>query len=194
MSATDFQLALSRLIAAPQLCEQTLVDEAPFFAGFDLTDREQKRLHAVLRQKGMSTCCSLYRMNRITPLYTQLSNTCTLLGEELVPLVEAFWQQLPDTTLQFKDEVLAFGQFLMDRIARGVLQVPYLKEVLQLEMAINELSYLPEGTSRIVQFDHDIIRILLAVTSGTIRSARIDTSDTSYTICMKEGKLEMDVV
>lgn len=194
MSLPDFQTAFARLIASPQLCEKVLVNEDDFFEGYTLTTREKARLHSVLRQKGMSACCSLYRLNRITPLYTQLSNTATLLMDDFVPLAEEYWQLYPDFTLQFKDEVLAFSHFLRQKIAEGSITTPYLKEVLQLEIAINELSYVPEGECKVLPFDYDIFQILHALNNGNLRDGTIEKSPTLAKIYLQNQKLQMDIL
>jgi hypothetical protein len=190
----DFQIALAKLIGSPQLCETVLRDETVFFAEFDLTEKEKKRLNSVLRQKGISACCSLYRMNRITPVYTQLINTSTLLGDGLVPLVEEFWLQYPEPTLQFRDEVLEFGRFLMNKIETGIVHIPYLKQVLQVEIAINELSYLPEGEIRMLKFGLDIFKILQCVNTGTLQEETIEKDDNLYKMYLEDQKLQMEIV
>jgi len=191
MSARDFQLAFARLIASPETCCKVLTAEEPFLARFDLTDKEKLRLHAIVRQKGISACCSLYRMNRVTPVYSQLSNTSTLLGNTLIPLVQEFWQHLTEPSLQFREEVLGFGHFVMDRIDAGLTRIPYLKEVLQLEMAMNELSYLPEGECRTLKFEHDIFCVLQAVAAGRLRETAIPASNVEYQMYIRDHKIEM---
>ena len=194
MSSTDFQIALAKLIASPQLCEKALADQDSFFADFVLTEKEKRRLHSVLRQKGISACCSLYRMNRVTPVYTQLSNTCTLLGDELLPVIEGFWEYFSGTSLQFKEEVLEFGSFLMNKIDTGMVKIPFLKEVLQLEIAMNELSYLPEGETRVLQFEHDIFQLLHSLAGGTLDSDVIEKSQAVHKMYLKNMEIQMDVI
>lgn len=194
MSLSDFQIAFASLIASPQLCERTLMDETPFFSSFDLTEREKLRLRTVLRQKGISACCSLYRMNRLTPIYTQLSNTSVLLGDDLLSYVEEFWLQYSDSTLQYRDEVLKFGSFLMEQIENDSIRIPYLKEVLQLEMAINELSYRPEGEYLIIKFGHNISKILQFINDGTLNMGTIEEDDTLYKLYMENQQLNMDIL
>ncbi|HTJ12189.1 MAG TPA: hypothetical protein VL547_09195 [Dinghuibacter sp.] len=187
MSAHDFQLAMGNLIASPALCRSLLSDGAPVLSAFDLSPRELSRLLAVVhQQKGMSACCTLYRMNRITPLYGQLSNSCMLLGDRLAPLVEAFWSEMRDTTMQFKHEVLAFGQFLL----RQPPDIPYLRDVLTLELAMNELSY--AAGERYLRFDHDIFSLLAALRSGTLESADIAPSSTRYRLYIREHEITME--
>ncbi|MGN6294278.1 MAG: hypothetical protein ACTHMV_16140 [Chitinophagaceae bacterium] len=192
MSARDFQLAFASLIASPQTCYELLTAEAPFFARFDLTEKEKLRLRAIVRQRGISACCSLYRMNRVTPVYSQLSNTCALLKDRLVPLIEEFWQYLAKPSLQFREEVLEFGNFLVNKINAGTIRLPYLKEVLQLEMTMNELSYLPEGEYRLLSFEHDIFFVLQALVEGSLDEAIVPYSTEKYMMYIKDDKVEME--
>ncbi|MEO6932222.1 MAG: hypothetical protein ABI151_11375 [Chitinophagaceae bacterium] len=193
-SSRDFQLAVAKLIASPQLCVDVIRDEDPFFSNYDLTDRDKRRLHAVLRQKGISACCSLYRMNRVTPVYMQLANTSAILGDDLIPILEEFWKHFADTTLQYKAEVLEFGKFLMKKIKDGTVARPYLKEVLQMEVAINELSYLPEGEERTLTFAHDIIQVLASVHSSTLSTDLIEKCRCTYKLYMRALEIQIDLV
>ncbi len=194
MNSPDFQIAFAKLISSPQLCAKVLVDEEPFFTTFNLTEKEKMRLHSVIRQKGISACCSLYRMNRVTPVYTQLSNTSQLLGDTLIPLIEEFWIYYSETSLQFKEEVLAFGAFLMSKIENGLPDIPYLKEISQLEIIINELSYLPEGNYRVIKFEHELFDILALLNNGSMDAQQIVRSDTVYKIYMQNQQLQIDIV
>lgn len=194
MGLSEFQIAFASLIASPQLCERTLIDEDSFFSTFDLTEREKLRLRSVLRQKGISACCTLYRMNRLTPIYTQLSNTSTLLGDDLLNYVEEFWLHYHDSTLQYRDEVLKFGSFLMEKIENDFIRIPYLKEVLQLEMAINELSYKPEGEYLIIKFGYNIIQVLQSINDNTLNMETIEEDHTLYKLYMENQKLNMDIL
>lgn len=193
MSAHDFQLAFASLIASPETCCEMLTAEESFFARFDLTEREKLRLHTIVRQKGISACCSLYRMNRVTPVYSQLSNTCALLKDKLIPLIEEFWQYLTKPSLQFREEVLEFGDFLMNKINTEIISIPYLKEMLQLEIAMNELSYLPEGEYRMLRFEHDIFFVLKALAEGKLENADVPYSAERYKMYMKNDRIEMEM-
>jgi len=193
MSARDFQLAFASLIASPQTCCELLTAEGPFFSRFDLSEKEKLRLRAIVRQRGVSACCSLYRMNRVTPVYSQLSNTCALLKDKLIPLIEEFWQYLTKPSLQFREEVLEFGNFLMNKINVGAIGLPYLKEVLQLEIAMNELSYLPEGEYRMLGFEHDIFFILQALAEGKLEEAVVPYSAKRYKMYIKDDRVEMEM-
>lgn len=192
MSARDFQLALASLIASPEACYRIL-KEGDIPGNFTLTDKERHRLLSIISQRGMSACCSLYRMNRVTPVYSQLSNTCMLLREDLIPLVEEFWQYLSKPSLQFREEVLEFAAFLMKKIDTGEIDRPYLKEVLQLETAMNELSYLPEGEQRILHFEHNILIILRTLADGKelVRES-VPKFASNYRLYIKNDKMEME--
>ncbi len=151
---------------------------------YELTDREQRRLIRVVWQRGMSVSCTLYRVNRMTPLYTLLPLTCNLLGQELVPLAELFWVTFRTSDLQFQPEIDRFARFLRDRMDSGKIQDPYLREVLDFEQALNALSFaafqgvsdgaveLPEENGhglfvhpqvRVVAFRHDPLALLDAL-------------------------------
>jgi len=162
---------------------------------YELTDREQRRLIRVVWQRGMSVSCTLYRINRMTPLYTLLPLTCNLLGEELVPLGELFWVTFRDSDLQFKPEIDRFARFLRDRMDSGLIQDPYLREVLDFEQALNALSFaafqgvsdgvveLPEENGhglflhpqvRVVAFRHDPLATLDALSRRSKPSEPIE--------------------
>jgi hypothetical protein len=138
-----FQYALSELVASPQLCVAVRAGKIDFFKRFDLSETEKARLMEVVWQPGMSVSCSMYRSNRITPIYTLLNFTCFLLGADLKKEVDEFWRssQLPD--LQFKEEIERFGRHLKGRITAGAITNPFVGEVLNFELAMNELQFLP---------------------------------------------------
>lgn len=177
MSLLSFQKALTDLIASPQLCLQMRTDPTVILLKYNLTARERARLQTVVHQRGMSVSCTLYRVNRITPVYTMLPYTCFLLGHALVPLAEEFWSICNKSDLQFKREITVFGEFLLEKITNGSLRNPYLREIVSMELAINELNFLPrealldapaaEDTLhpliRLVPFDHSPEALLTAL-------------------------------
>ena len=69
MSVASFQQALCDLIASPSLCRALRSDPDDVMANYELSDRERRRLVEAVWQRGMSTNCSLYRSNRVTPLH-----------------------------------------------------------------------------------------------------------------------------
>ena len=145
-------------------------DGEEVLARYDLSDRERRRLVAVSRQPGMSTTCTLYRVNRITPLYTLLPLSSFLLGERLLPEAERYWAEFPGSDLQFKYEVERFGGFLKRRLHSGDLEDPFLEEVLTFEMVATALRYAPRRGPQadlvgVVRFRHDPTVILALLTA-----------------------------
>ncbi len=173
MSLRGFQQALCDLIASPELCLSLRRGEEGALGGFDLTDRERRRLEAVVRQRGMSVNCTLYRANRITPLYLLMPRSCLLLGDDLSDVVSEFWLA-EATDMQFGPEVERFARFLRDRVDSGSLDNSYLPEMLDFELALNSLRFAPRRRllaelarrevtgsweanplQRVVRFEHD---------------------------------------
>ncbi|MBC9933651.1 hypothetical protein [Chitinophaga qingshengii] len=160
MSLLSFQQALAALIASPELCLEARQQPETVFASYDLSDREKKRLQTVVFQRGMSVNCTLYRVNRITPIYTLLPYTCLLLGDQLMPLATRFWETCRRSDLQFKREIQLFTDYLDHQIQEGRLQITYLPEILRMETAINELKFLSKQQDaasfvRNIPFDHE---------------------------------------
>ena len=110
---------------------------------YDLSDRDRRRLVAVVQQRGMLVNCSLYRANRLAPIVNLIPRTCFLLGDVLLDEATEFWKGFKETRLQFHEEVKQFGDFLRRRIEKGFLQNPVLGEVLEYELALNEFRYIP---------------------------------------------------
>jgi len=91
MSVASFQQALCDLIASPRLCLALRANPQDTLAGYQLSARERTRLMEVVWQRGMSTNCTLYRSNRVTPIYTLLNFTCRALGDQLAAVLDEFW-------------------------------------------------------------------------------------------------------
>ncbi|SKD08069.1 hypothetical protein SAMN05660461_4020 [Chitinophaga ginsengisegetis] len=191
MSLLSFQKALTDLIASPQLCLQLRNNPAAVLSRYDLTSREQRRLQTVVYQQGMSVSCTLYRVNRITPIYTMLPYTCFLLGEQLMPVIEEFWAIDNRSDLQFKREINIFGEFLLQKLLSGEIVNPYLREIVVMELAMNELKFLPrellmetgdDETSihplvRLVPFDHPPEPLLTALAGMKLPEREKDTGE-----------------
>jgi hypothetical protein len=182
MSLAAFQRALCDLIASPALCLACRDNPDALVERYDLTPRERRRLIEVVWQPGMSTNCTIYRSNRITPIYTLLNLTCFILGDALVHEVDSFWQNGGYVDAQYGVEIERFGSFLKQRLQSGALQDRLLEEVLDFELAVYALQFCPrrrilrglEGTHvsskdsavrlhplvRIVRFHHDPATLL----------------------------------
>jgi len=146
VTLASFQRALSDFIASPALVRQVWDDPDSALAGYQLSARERARLKAVARQPGMETSCALYRMNRVTPLYTYLRLTCQALEGSLREELDRFWRLQP-AHVQFEREVEHFETFLRSRVHAGALP-PLVEEVLDLELAVNALRYGYAGSER----------------------------------------------
>ena len=142
MTLRAFEHALSELVASPASCLAVRGGGDDFFRRFDLSEKEKKRLKEVVWQKGMSVSCSVYRSNRITPLYTMLHFSCLLLADRLKTEVDQYWAISDAPDLQFKPEIERFGRFLKSRIVTGVITNPYLDEILDYELAVNALQFI----------------------------------------------------
>jgi hypothetical protein len=142
MTLQAFQRALSDCIASPPLCLFVRAQPEEALASYELSERERRRLIEVIWQKGMSTNCTLYRVNRVTPVYSLLPLTCFLLGNALLGELELFWS-ISGVDVQFKREIDRFADFIRERLFTGALSDPYLEEVLDFELAANTLRFLP---------------------------------------------------
>lgn len=140
---------MSDLVASADLCNALLGEPESVLDRYDLTPRERRRLTSVVSQRGMAVNCSLYRANRITPLYNYMPYTCFLLGDELMPVMLAFWDRHKDAQLQFRREIETFGEFLKEHVGTraqdsdaglGDVEGPLLDAV-EFELAVNSLRF-----------------------------------------------------
>ena len=122
MSLTDFQRAFADLISSPERCLAARADSHSAFASYDLTEREQYRLNMMVHDRAMSINCTLYRVNRLTPVYSVLPLTCAFLGDRLLYELKSFWESFDDASLQYRREAWRFGHWLQKRIASGLLE------------------------------------------------------------------------
>ncbi|MEP6818339.1 MAG: hypothetical protein ABJA18_02325 [bacterium] len=141
MSLEAFQQATSDLVASPDLCRLLQRDPESVLSRYQLSTRDQHRLIDLVRQRGMSVNCTLYRFNRITPLYTLLPLTNFVLGESFIHEAELFWETFRDSDPRFTQEVDRFGEFLIERIHRQEIQNEFAVEIIRFELATNELRF-----------------------------------------------------
>jgi hypothetical protein len=174
MTMEAFQRAMCDLIASPDLCIALIQSPDEVLGRYDLSERDRKRLVEVVQQPGMLVNCSLYRANRLSPIYNLVPHTCFLLGNALLDEATEFWKDFSETRLQFHDEVKQFGDFLRRRLETSSLQNPMLAEVIDYELALNEFRYTSRlevlarlelhttiaGESKGVRL-HPLIRVLL---------------------------------
>src|SRR6266545_1183805 len=124
MSMEGFQKAMCDLVASPDLCMLLVQSPDEVLGRYDLSDRDRRRLLAVVQQPGMEVNCALYRVNRLSPIYSLMPYTCFLLGDRLMGEAIEFWKDFGETRLQLNEEAQKFGDFLRKRIEHGLLQSP----------------------------------------------------------------------
>lgn len=168
MSLTEFQRAFSDLIASPRLVLRTRADPGAL-AAYTLTPREAHRLTRMCESPAMEINCTLYRVNRITPIYSVLPRTCHLLGPALEPELTAFWAAEQGSTLQFHRQSLRFAEWLRARQSSGALAGGPWEDALRLELAIFEARTAPREPSRAsptdtrkrwVELRHDPVQLM----------------------------------
>ena len=136
MSIAEFQRAFADLIASPDRCVALREGRTEVLADYDMTLREKKRLETMVHHEAMSVNCSLYRVNRLIPVYSVLPHSCRLLGDRLMDELDAFWAASRHATLQYRWESWRFGLWLEERIAARRLPAGPVEDAIRLEMAM----------------------------------------------------------
>ena len=116
MSLAQFQTALADLTASPDLVRQVRAAPDVLASLYDLNSREHHRLAQIAASRGMEANCMLYRANRLAPVALNLPETCSALGDELTPLISAYWRSEPATDVHFLVEADRFCRYLLDRV------------------------------------------------------------------------------
>jgi hypothetical protein len=134
-------------------------------------------------------------MNRITPLYTYLPLTCTLLGANLMFHVERYWAEGKSGDLQFGPEMRRFSQFLRWQLEEGSIADPYLSEVLDLELAVNALRWNAEPPTCTVRFRHEPLALLDALAAGRRPDdSAVASGDYSIDLDATSGEIRLSAV
>lgn len=116
----EFQQALADLVASPRLCREARADPALLACRYALTERERRRLAAMLDQPGMALNCMLYRANRLAPLALNLGDLCRALGPALGPLLTDYTERHPHTNVHFYVECERFCAFVAAQAQAGL--------------------------------------------------------------------------
>jgi hypothetical protein len=189
-----YQQALCDMIASPELCLRVR-QGAQALAPYDLSARERDRLVHAARQRGMSTSCTLHRVNRITPIYNYLPFTCALLGDDLMGEAERYWSEGKPGDLQFHPEILRFAAFLLRRIAEGAIANAYIDDVLRYELAMNELRWGIEPALRLISFAHAPEPLLTALADRKCPApGSIPSGSHQVVIDARDGEIRVSVV
>jgi len=213
MSVASFQQALCDLIASPRLCLALRANPEAVLVNYELSARERTRLTEVVRQRGMSTNCTLYRSNRVTPIYTLLNYTCRSLGDQFRPLLDQFWDAKDYQDGQFQSEVERFAAFLRQRIADGAVSSPFAAELLEFELALNALEFAPRKgllleiaslpppepdtpcrlhpLARISRFRHDPAVLLAAAARGVMPALDLPQQDAVIVVSVVDSALDI---
>jgi hypothetical protein len=136
MSIAEFQRAFADLIASPERCLALREGQADVLAGYEVSRRERTRLETMVHHEAMSVNCSLYRVNRLIPVYSVLPHSCRLLGDRLMIELDIFWAASRHATLQYRWESWRFGLWLEERIAQRRLPGGPVEDAIRLEMAM----------------------------------------------------------
>jgi hypothetical protein len=212
VSLPAFQRAFCDLIASPDLCVRLRASPDEVLDEYDLSALERRRLVDIVHQPGMSVNCTLYRVNRVTPLFTLLPRTCALLGDRFTEELDAFWRR-SETDLQYALELERFARFLRGRLESGELESPMLPDVLDFELAWNSLRYVPRrrilaglddaarGGSdlpaqvnplvRLVRFEHDPIAVLSLLGNGGEPESEPERGEHFLLLDATEAKIEL---
>jgi hypothetical protein len=149
MALADFQRAFAELVADPELCRAVAHGDANLVVRYALTPREAWRLRVMVTQPGMRTNCELYRSNRFGPIFTVLHRTCTLLGDQLRDLLDAYWRSVPPLPdLPFAEEARRFVDFVTQTASDRIHDFDRVQDVMQLELAIND-AYTTGGIAKL---------------------------------------------
>ena len=143
MSLLGYQRAMSALSASPDLVREVRRVGEEALAGFDLTDRERRRVASAAAQKGIVINCTLHRSNRISSAVAMLPNTIHLLGGEIRDVADRFWEVYPNPDFNTRRELLRFGRWLRGELEAERMENPFLREVLDYELDQYVLGMLP---------------------------------------------------
>ena len=167
------------MVALPAFRERIVQQPDEALNGLELTARERQRLLAIAAQPGMRVNTAIHRANRLAPLDQTVPLTCFLLGDRLPEVLERYWFENPTENLQLPAECERFAAFLKKEIRANRVADAYVEEVLAFEQACIQLRFLTrheleavnplaEGLPdqiRIVEFRHDPVRLLEALTN-----------------------------
>jgi hypothetical protein len=85
------------------------------------------------------------RLNRSTPILTMLNYSCLALGGRLDGELATFWKSVGFADLPFESVVERFAHFLKRRVENGTVRIYFLPELLDFELAMNELRFISRG-------------------------------------------------
>lgn len=169
MSLAEFQRALGDLIASPRHSAEVAAHPQQALHDYALTQRERRRLWVMASDARMHMNCTLYRINRIIPIHSVLPCTCRRLGEALGGVLDAYFADEPDSTLQYLLEAHRFAHWLLARPPAIDWPLDALRDLLTFELACHHVMSAPrqapdasESDPRLclVTLRHDVSHLL----------------------------------
>jgi hypothetical protein len=162
MSLNGFQQAIVELTLAPKWFRALRRGELDFLDGYDLNERERRRLRDIALQRGIAMNCSLARGNRLEVIVAAFPKTCLLLKPMLSRLLDELWEQCKPDNYQLFGEEEAFAEFIATKIRQDEFDVEYLDEIFDFEIACRGLRIRVEisddvetAFETVVLFQHD---------------------------------------
>lgn len=143
MSLAEFQRALGDLIASPRHNAEVAAHPQQALHDYALTQRERRRLWVMASDARMHMNCTLYRINRIIPIHSVLPCTCRRLGEALGSVLDAYFADEPDSTLQYLLEAHRFAHWLLARPPAIDWPLDALRDLLTFELACHHVMSAP---------------------------------------------------
>ena len=133
----DFQQALADLTASPELCNAVRRDSAELSRRYELTERELRRLSAIVGHHGMQCACIVYRANRLAPLALNLPELCKALGSKAMrETMSEYWALYPEANVHFYVEADRFCGYLKGLLDQGRTLGPQVEAALARESAV----------------------------------------------------------
>jgi hypothetical protein len=140
LSLQAFQQAVVELTLSPGKATALRQGDDGVLGDYALTERERERLFDIVRQPGISVSCSLSRGNRFEVIAEAFPMTCILLDPVLRKLLDELWAEQRPTNYQLAGEETAFVCLLREKMEKGELEIEYLPEILEYELACRELA------------------------------------------------------
>ena len=92
---SDFQQALAEITASPRFCQEVRRNASLLRERYQLSERERRQVLAMAQHPAMECACSLYRANRLAPLFRNLPRTLEALRDRLEATLNDYWQAHP---------------------------------------------------------------------------------------------------
>jgi hypothetical protein len=191
MSAASFQIALQKIISSPKICNLVNKNDFRDLSYLNLSSKEKSRLYHLANQKGIRACYNIYHMNRVTPFFTQLPYSFKMLDKISIATIDEFICKNPIFNIHYKSEIENFGEFLITKINNGYIEIPYLIDILKLELAMNKISYLPEGDSIELITYCDVFEIIYYLEYESMQSINSNTYPRLYLLYLENGSLKI---